>query len=183
MSLKALASETLARLRGTEDGTLLEQLEQGGSCSNATPICSIPLEHDFPQKSAKDEPCSTVPLSRAGTSGTTLSDDLILGLKRLRAMPLPRIRRPELWGEIKADALRIATDGWAAQAMALGWSALDLFGVEPSSDPDEFSLAVDLASRPILAVDERRFYLRKGDVRSFFERRERPALTKYLWEL
>jgi len=112
----------------------------------------------------------------------SLSPDIVAGLDKLRTMRCPRIQRPDLWDEISADALRIATEGWATQAIALGWESLQVFGYQPSDDPDDFSLAVELAGRSIVAVDESRFYLRRGDVRSFFDRRARPLLARYLWD-
>jgi hypothetical protein len=183
VSLKALASQTLARLHGTEAGTALEHVEQADSCSKAIDLCSSHLEHGFPQKSAINGTCSTVPLSRDGTVGTSLPAELRLGLKRLRLMSPPRIVRAQTWSSIVASGLLIATEGWASQALALGWEPLHLFGYQPSDDPDEFGLAVELAGREIKAVDEQRFYLRDGDVRSFFENRPRPLLTKFLWDL
>ncbi len=118
-------------------------------------------------------------------NGQVLAANLMAGLDKLRTMAAPRITKPEVWPEIVADSLRIETEGWASQALALGWDARSLWGVEPSADPDpwDYSLAVMLAGRSIRAVDEHRFYMRNGDVRSFFERRPRPALTKYLWEI
>ena len=113
----------------------------------------------------------------------SLPADLQCGLDKLRTMPAPRIQRPEIWDEIVRDALRIATEGWASQAIALGWDPLLLWGVEASNEPDDFSLAVELAGREIQAVDEHRFYLRKGDVRSFFGKRPHDCLSKFLWEL
>lgn len=183
MSLKALASETLARLHGTEAGTALEHVEQADSCSKAIDLCSSHLEHGFPPKSAINYACSTVPLSRDGTVGTSLPAELRLGLKRLRLMATPRIVMPQAWPRVVASGLLIATEGWASQAMSLGWDAYALWGVDPSADPKDFSLAIELASRSIRAVDEDRFYLREGDVRSFFARRECPALSKFLWEV
>lgn len=133
---------------------------------DALPTAPMPVTHIAPQSSA----------------GLGLAPDISGGLERLRIMRRPRIKRPELWDEIKADALRIATDGWGSQAIALGWEPLHLFGYQPSDDPDDCSLAVELAGRSIVAVDADRIYLRSGDVRSFFEKRERPLLTRYLWD-
>lgn len=115
-------------------------------------------------------------------TGGRLCDRIGVGLEKLHTMRVPRIQRPELWPAIVTQAFQIATDGWAAQALALGWEPLHLFGYQPSDDPDEFSLAVELEGRAILAVDERRFYLRQDNVRSFYERRHRPLLTRYLWD-
>jgi len=121
----------------------------------------------------------------AGIAEHAFPQFVLDGLVRLRMMEPPRITKPEVWPRIVASALQIATDGWASQALALGWDGRSLWGVEPSADPDprDYSLAVLLAGRSIRAVDEHRFYMRDGDVRSFFERRERPSLTKYLWEI
>jgi hypothetical protein len=164
----------------------MKQGQQPETCFIDSHACFTSMKHDFPQKSANAGPCFTVSLHRDETHETkplmALPADLMAGLSKLRAMRTPRIHRPELWAGIKADAMRIAAEGWASQAMSLGWDAYALWGVEPSNDPDEFSLAVELAGRSIRAVDEHRFYMRDGDVRSFFERRARPALTKYLWE-
>jgi len=132
--------------------------------------------------SAESAPRPMSHIRFAGDGRSQLPTDINAGLEKLRAMRCPCIRRPELWDEMKADALRIATEGWATQAIALGWELLQIFGYQPSDDPDDFSLAVELAGRSIVAVDESRFYLRQGDVRSFFGRRERPLLKRYLWD-
>jgi hypothetical protein len=113
-----------------------------------------------------------------------LTHDLIAGLEKLRTMRCPRIQRRELWAEIVRDGLQIGTN-WAAQAIGLGWDPLHLFGYEPSADPDQWndSLAVMLDGRPIRAVDATAFYLQDGERRIVFNRRPRPSLSQFLWEL
>ena len=85
---------------------------------------------------------------------TDLPDDLQAGLKRLSSMAAPRLRSPDVWTEIVADAQRIAREGWAQQALGLGWSALDLFGgvTDANGDPMADGLAVRLCGRPLLAL-------------------------------
>lgn len=181
MSLKALASQTLARLHGTELGTPMEQVEQAVTCSSPTLACSTRLEHNFPQKSANNEACSTVPLSRDGTGGTLLPEELTLGLKRLRLMPAPRTTTPSAWLEIVADAARIADEGWAARATELGWSPVDLFGC--SRDGEYEGLAVWLRSRRIVLIDENSAIAIAGDRRrAVFNRRDHEGAI-LLWEL
>ncbi len=162
MSLKALAEEVLARLKsgenghGTESGTRIEHVEQGDSCSTEGPSCSIPVEHDSWRKTAVNEPCSTVPIPRDGTCGTSLLDPVAAGLDRLRTMPAPRGADPAAWAAVVADAVQIVSNGWAAQALALGWSELDLFGAvtDPDGDPAADGLAVKLAGRRVMAISE-----------------------------
>lgn len=137
----------------------------------------------------KRDASDTCPPSVASVAFVTppisLPADIAAGLVRLRNMRPPRVQRPELWGEIVRDALRIETEGWAVQAIGLGWDAYAIWGVEPSSDPDQWNegLAVQLAGRPIRAIDATAFYIQDGDRRILFNRRPRPGLTKYLWDL
>src|SRR6185312_4831415 len=106
---------------------------------------AIPQAPAFPEKIAEI----------AGIAARPLPEDVAKGLVKLRLMPPPRITNPVVWPEIVADAVRIADEGWAAQALGLGWEPLHLFGVEPSTDPDtwDYSLAAMLAGQSIRAVD------------------------------
>ena len=76
------------------------------------------------------------------------------GLTLLRSMRAPRLAQPDRWPVAASDALRLASDGWAAKAIALGWSQLDLFGAVPApdGDPDADGLAVKLGGRTVLAI-------------------------------
>jgi len=151
----------------------LAEAQHAGSAIPAK--VAIPHAPAFPEKIAEI----------AGIAARPLPEDVAKGLVKRRLMLPPRITNPVVWPEIVADAVRIADEGWAAQALGLGWEPLHLFGVEPSTDPDtwDYSLAAMLAGQSIRAVDEQRFYLRDGEVRCFFEKRPRPALSKFLWEL
>ena len=84
----------------------------------------------------------------------SLSPSIAEGLARLANSAAPRLIVPDAWPVAVADALRLASDGWAAKALALGWSELDLFGAVPdrNGDPDADGLAVKLGGRTILAL-------------------------------
>lgn len=85
---------------------------------------------------------------------TALPASIQDGLVALGTMAAPRLRHPERWPGVVADAHRLASDGWAAQALNLGWDVLDLFGAvpDPAGDPDADGLAVKLNGRRVLAL-------------------------------
>jgi hypothetical protein len=86
-----------------------------------------------------------------------LPDDMAAALRRLEVLPPPRkLERPSNWRGVVADAMTLARDRWAAKAMALGWTAGDLFGVGPRDDWDFQGLAVWLNGRRILMLDSKR---------------------------
>ena len=85
-----------------------------------------------------------------------LPTEIANGVLRLTAMRPPRIERPDLWAGVVADARRLVDEGWAAMAIALGWSAADLFGVGPKGDWDFQGLAVWLNGDSVVMLDEAR---------------------------
>lgn len=102
-----------------------------------------------------------------------LDAELVANLRRLRLMlPPAKIERAENWRAVVADALTIAREGWAATALALGWTASDLFGVGPVDSWDFEGLAVWLRGRRIVLLDDRRAVVEGdgGDYRSTFIR-------------
>lgn len=85
-----------------------------------------------------------------------LPEDLAASIRRLEALPPPRgLDRQANWRGVVADALTIARDGWAAKAIALGWTTGDLFGIGPRDDWDFQGLALWLNGRRILMIDAR----------------------------
>jgi len=107
------------------------------------------------------------------------------GLRRLPSMPSPRLVRPDLWPVVVSDALGLACDGWAAKAMALGWTDLDLFGAVPNRDGDPAGegLAVWLAGRRLLALCSTYAVVEDvGGGRSYFNRRQAKGAV-LLWRL
>ncbi len=107
------------------------------------------------------------------------------GLRRLRSMPSPRLVRPDAWPRVVSDALRLARDGWASKALALGWSPLDLFGAVTDSlgDPAGDGLAVWIAGRKLLAMTADYAVVEDGPGgRSYFNRRESEGAV-LLWAI
>jgi hypothetical protein len=102
-----------------------------------------------------------------------LPDDLAAALRRLETLPPPRkVERAANWRGVVADAMTIARDRWAAKAMALGWTAGDLFGIGPRDDWDFQGLAVWLEGRRIVLLDDKQAIVAgdPGDHRSAFVR-------------
>ena len=84
-----------------------------------------------------------------------LPDDLAAALRRLETLSPPRkIENAGGWHRVVADALRLARDRWAAKALAMGWTAADLFGVGPRDDWDFQGLAAWLDGMRIVMLDD-----------------------------
>jgi hypothetical protein len=141
---------------------------------------------------ADDEPrANSVTSANMQPNGTNdangtapLPADVLTGLRRLRTMAAPRITRLEVWPQIVADAQQLVDDGWAQQALALGWHELELFGVGAKSSADFEGLAVWLAGRRLILIDDRSAIAADGDGRSYFNRPPNfdPSGAAYLWE-
>ena len=106
------------------------------------------------------------------------------GIAQLQSMPAPRITRLEVWPMIVADAKRLVDDGWAQQALALGWHELELFGVGAKSSAEFEGLAVWLAGRRLILIDERSAIAADGNGRAYFSRLPDfdPSRAVYLWD-
>jgi hypothetical protein len=62
---------------------------------------------------------------------------------------------PSRWAQLLADAEALIAGGWAAQARALGWTALDLFGCDPDrpfARIDQQGLCWQLNGRKVIAL-------------------------------
>ncbi len=98
-------------------------------------------------------------------------------------MPAPRGSAAATWSAVVADAVALEERGWAAQALALGWADLDLFGAvtDPAADSYADGLAVKLDGRRVLAVCEPFAVLANpGGGRTWFYRRDEPG-AGVLW--
>ncbi len=107
------------------------------------------------------------------------------GLRRLRSIPAPRLLHPDRWPLVVSDALGLAVDGWAAKALALGWSRVEIFGAvpDPAGDPAGDGLAVWMAGRKLLALTgEYAVVDDGGGGRSYFNRRAAEGAI-LLWRL
>jgi len=110
------------------------------------------------------------------------------GLACLRAMPAPRITRPNVWPEIVADAHRLADEGWGQKALALGWPALALWGCPPGlgddCNPDHEGLAVRLCGRRLILLDDAGALIDAGgNHRARFSRHHQADGAILLWRL
>ncbi len=147
----------------------------GETCANSANSAKTPPD--------RIEPAPIGPNDTVGT--VSFPADVVVGLKALQAMAAPRIARPEIWPGVVADAFRLTSEGWAAQALSLGWTPLDLWGCSPVArgNPDHEGLAVWLDGRRILLLDERTCIVDAGaGARAVFTRRE-PAVGALLWDL
>lgn len=114
-----------------------------------------------------------------------LPRDIRAGLARLRSMGVPVAVDRTNWRDAVAGALHLADEGWAANALALGWSPLDLFGAvtDPAGDPYSDGLAIWLERRPVLALTADYAVADNGSGgRSYFNRMARTGAC-LLWDL
>lgn len=120
-----------------------------------------------------------------------LPDDLAAALRRLETMPAPqKLEQASNWRGVVADAMTIARERWAAKAIALGWTAGDLFGVGARTDWDFQGLAVWLDGRRIIMLDERQAIVsgnprddRSAFIRGGMRHGTHPTVTPVmLWE-
>ncbi len=102
-------------------------------------------EHTRHTRHERDASVSSVPNVFAA-----LPVAVVNGLRHLPKMAVPRITRPEVWPDIVADAVRLATEGWALQALRLGWEPADIWG----ASEDAPGLAVWLAGRRVLGLTD-----------------------------
>ena len=113
-----------------------------------------------------------------------LPEDVRRGLATLRSKRTPRLANPDRWPAAVSDALRLANDGWAAKAIALGWTDLELFGAvpDPDGDPAGDGLAVWLAGRELLAITSEYAVVGEHGGRAYFNRRNCDGAV-LLWSL
>ena len=120
-----------------------------------------------------------------GTNGTDFPSTVVAGLKRLDAMGVPKGGDPRAWRLAVKDAAALVTEGFAVQALGLGWSPLDLFGgqLAKSGDPYADGLAVWLQGRRVVALtDAHAIATDANGGRHFFNRPRAPGST-LLWAL
>ena len=88
-----------------------------------------------------------------------------------KALPPPRkIEKVASWHAVVEDAMRLAREGWAAKARALGWSVADLYGVGPVDSYEFEGLAIWIAGRSIGMLDDRHAVVIDGNRRDMFVR-------------
>lgn len=151
-------------------------------------VAEIRADAATPVPAPSDAADIAQPPTEATDCTAGLPDELQEGLSRLEHMPAPkRLARSEVWPTIVADALRLAREGWAEKALALGWTPADLFGCGSQDSWDFEGLAVWLDGRTIALIDADTALTRDGERTSVFYRpdhRPRQAGLKIvpLWQ-
>lgn len=126
-----------------------------------------------------------VPNGTNGTNGTTsLPPDVVAGVTRLGDMACPRDVDPAAWSETVRDAVALAEEGWAYQALSLGWTLLDLFGAVTGRDDDPHAdgLAVWLSGRKLRAISAIAATAVDADGGRHCFNRPRAAGARLLWD-
>ncbi len=99
-----------------------------------------------------------------------LTGNLARDLRDLERSPPPRGVDRQAWSIVVADAIALARGGWVESALALGWTEIDLFGVNPRDSWEFSGLAVWLRGRQLFLVDERMALAGDADTRAVFHR-------------
>ncbi|MEP9402214.1 hypothetical protein [Sphingomonas sp. VNH70] len=100
-----------------------------------------------------------------------LPSDIAEGLESLRRVPTGRFRGDTTaWARVVDDAHTLALDGWAGKALALGWSAHDVFGIGRRDSLDFAGLAVWLDGREVVVMNADRAMVRDRSGMACFER-------------
>jgi hypothetical protein len=162
MSLLAAVADWEARQGGeTRPETPSKQAEhvfhQGGRCSD-------PVKHAQPQKFAVSAPCFTVSSPRARNTETSQPQHLLDGLAKLQSGWQPKSVNLSDSRVVVDNMRRLVSEGWAANALALGWAAQDLFGIGRGGSDEWLSLAVWLDGRTITVMDDHRAFTAEGAV-------------------
>jgi len=149
------------------------------------------LDADEPGKQPQGEPSKVSKGTSDPLEGEVsglfggIDADMADGLLRLQNMTPPRIAKPEVWREVVADCVRLATEGWANEAMKQGWCPHSLWGVSPAAGgmADLEGLGVFLAGRRIVRIKPRFCEIDAGPgARIFFNRRSMEGAV-LVWEL
>ncbi len=120
------------------------------------------------------------------TSAYGLPAAVEAGLRALVKQKPPRLTDHDEWHATVADAIRLSSEGWAATALSMGWTEHDVFGIGPRGSNEWLSLAVWIAGRSIIAMDDYRAFTTDDDV-FYLERWGRPNTAfvepVLLWEI
>ncbi len=108
------------------------------------------------------------------------------GVWTLMGMTTPANINPAYWGQVVADASSFLTT-WGAVARAMGWTTLQLFGVDarkPDARTDTMGLCWLLQGRTVVAVTADKIAVRnrQGVVKNFYRQPEAPGAVP-LWDL
>ena len=117
---------------------------------------------------------------------TGAPDEWIDGVLQLHTMRRPQGVTAVRWRHVQFDATRFL-DRWATQAMALGWTANDVFGVNRDSPFERLDAAglvrlLDSREIAVLTTSEAVIAGKNGAIQTY--RRQTPTAAQVLlWEL
>jgi hypothetical protein len=100
----------------------------------------------------------------AGPGRPDIPTDWAAGLQGIAGKPCPIAIDPKRWLQLQADANRFV-DQWGVQAVALGWSTLDIFGCHPTRPADRYDtmgLVWMIADAEVVALGAEVANLRKA---------------------
>ena len=117
--------------------------------------------------------------------GAGISREWTVGVTRLSTMVCPATVRPDRWQRTVVDA-GCFLDRWGAEAGALGWTTLNLFGAHPTHPIERLDcagLVLLLHGDELVALtaDAGRMRTRSGALLTYYRRR--LLTTVPLWEL
>ena len=176
------------------------QMEAENPCANSVISAESPIEAI---KSGASDTIGTIgtevmspplPLARLAAKSETVLDlggvpanDWNLPHEtywRLRRLSLSRpatIAMPQpLWAALVCDTVLFAKRGWAAKAMALGWSETELFGLAPRGWQGATSR---LIGREVLGLDANTVAVRDGHHVAHLPRMALAADAVLIWEV
>lgn len=139
-------------------------------------------DHRFDRKSHAPDAGQIIrfPAPPAGNS-----QEWVIGLRRLDAMPPPAAFTDERWAQLIADAHGFI-DRWGRAATQFGWSTLDLFGVHPLAPITRYDakgLIPLLGGNSVVAVSEHTATIRMPSGSTLrFNRRSKTAGV-CIWEI
>lgn len=183
MSLLAAVADWEARQGGeTRPETPMKQAKH---MFHEEGLCFDAMKHGEPQKSAVSGSCFTVSSPRARNSETGLPQVVTDGIVKLRSGWQPRKVNIAEWRAVVGDVDRMVAGGWAENALALGWSPHDLFGIGAGGSDQWLSLSTWLCGKTVTMMDDHRAFTDEGPV-YYLERWGRPNTVFvepiFLWE-
>ena len=193
MSALELARALVRRADGVADADTTENSLPYETNENNELIASPPRAEGLISFHSFNSSCQTLEREDRGERaalveyGANVPRCCAEGFAALSSMPPPSAFSPERWARI-VDAAGAFLDRWAAEAIACGWSDLDVFGCDPDRPDarfDAMGLALLLDRMAVVGIDPDGADLiaTAGGAKLRFRRRPLPQNTISLWDL
>ena len=135
------------------------------------------------------EPANDVGLEgQPGQRVTGLPQEIVQGIHAIRSADGAREIPPQRWPRVQRDVARVVENGWLERALALHWTAADLFGCDQRAcwhRLDRAGLVLLIGGHEVVDLDADTAALRTS-TRSILRFRRRPPArppVAMLWEL